>query len=182
MEIESRSLQIWGVMGNWRVQSLFVCLFVWLCLCVTFEDLSSPTRNWIWATAVKALNLKYETTRELPVQGFFGRRGWWKDSKFDCDDVCRYAKNHWIVHFMLANYMWILCFKKRGPLSRLPVFLVRNESSRETQLSQSQCHWTHIWRSFIQSSFHERKISPKPSLYLAFPYVSIPCVTLSNFL
>ena len=113
MEIESRRLQIWGVMGNWRVQGFFFFFFFGLCLWVTFEDLSSPTRNWIWATAVKALNPKYETTRELPVQGFFGERGWWKGSKFDCDNDCRYAKDHWIVHFMLANYMWILSLKKK---------------------------------------------------------------------
>ena len=110
MEIESRSLQMWGVLGNWRVQGFF---FFWLCLCVTFEDLSSSTRNLIWAAAVKALNLKYETTRELPVQGFFAGRGWWKGSKFDCDDGCRYAKNHWIVHFMLANYIFNFIFKKK---------------------------------------------------------------------
>ena len=49
---------------------LFFCFLAAACSSLML-DLSSQTRNWIWATTVKALNSNYQITRKLPTFFFF---------------------------------------------------------------------------------------------------------------
>ena len=59
---------LWGFLLGFQFFNLFTYL---LAMLRGLQDLSSPTRDWTWATAGKAPGPNHWTARELPVSLFF---------------------------------------------------------------------------------------------------------------
>ena len=68
---------------NFKILFHFKILFIFWAAPHSLWDLSSPTRDWTWATAVKAPSPNHWTAGEFP-RGFFYSRIWcigWKEPK-----------------------------------------------------------------------------------------------------